>query len=133
MDCPARQTLSAAAIGAMVTVALASRCSGGASSGLSIVPGRQANVKDSATRPPESSDKLTSGRSLRERIKEALLAILEDVDAPAAAKVDACRELEKYCTSDDPGAIAVASPAAEMSIEDIDAAIARHQAKSVTD
>ena len=72
-----------------------------------------------------------SGPSLRERIREALLAILEDADAPAAAKVDACRELEKYCTSDDPGAIAGLSPiATEMTVDEIDAELARHQKTS---
>jgi hypothetical protein len=36
--------------------------------------------------------------------------------------------LEKYAASDDPGAIAGPSaPAAEMSIEDLDAEIARHR------
>jgi hypothetical protein len=92
------------------------------------MPGQQSGENNGNSRRKEPKDGPKSSASLRERIKEALLAILSDAGAPAAAKVDACRELEKYAASDDPGAIAGPSaPAAEMSIEDLDAEIARHR------
>lgn len=92
-----------------------------------IEPGPSINVNSSAMKPKELKDKQMSGLPLRERVRQALTDILDDAGAPAAAKASACRSLMEFFASDDPGAIAVPSPMAEMSVEELDAAIAAHK------
>jgi hypothetical protein len=59
-------------------------------------------------------------RPLKEEVREALLAVLRDGGAPAAARVAAARELKSYVEEGDLGA----KPIELMAIEDIDAELA---------
>jgi hypothetical protein len=67
--------------------------------------------------------------AIRGEISDALLAVIRDPDAPAMAKASAGRTLLDLLREDDAlrGAERSDKPMSEMSVEDIDAEIARLQ------
>lgn len=69
------------------------------------------------------------GSAIRQEISDALLAVIRDKDAPAMAKASAGRTLLDLLREDDTTQRETGSdkPMSEMSVDDIDAEIARLQ------
>jgi len=92
--------------------------------------GQQAAPSEPATRKRSPKGKQPSGASqpqsipLREEVKDALLRVIRAADAPPSAVASASRTLLEFCASDDDRANA-APPAEGLSLEQIDAEIAR--------
>ena len=86
--------------------------------------GQRAKPSESSTSANGKSASQRSGLSLRDEVRDVLLAILKDTSSGATARASAGRTLwEMY--KDDAGVIGAVTPAAEMSESDIDAEIAR--------
>lgn len=68
-------------------------------------------------------ENVASERTLRETVKQALLDILSDKSAPAAAKASACRALLDHFSDNDSRGVS-GKRTAEMTLDELDAEIA---------
>ena len=73
---------------------------------------------------PQTPDTALNKGTLREVVKQALLDILSDKSAPAAAKASACRALLDHFGDQDHSANGKRT--SEMTLEELDAAIESH-------
>lgn len=88
----------------------------------------ESSEKKTRRRPSSDDEPLlpSFGTSLRDEVRDALLRIIRDRRAPASAVASASRTLCEFYGSS-PGS-SDASPAAELTVEELDAEIARQGA-----
>lgn len=63
--------------------------------------------------------------TLKDEVRQALLDVLRSVDAPATAKASAARTLAEFFINDDPTGSPPEGELIEMSVEELNAEIAR--------
>jgi hypothetical protein len=86
--------------------------------------GQRPKPTESDTSAKKLSGSQMSSGSLRQEIREAMLTVLRDVDAPATARASAARTLAEFCLDDDQDRVR-AAPVSELSVDDIDAELTR--------
>ena len=94
-----------------------------------MVAGRRPNPIAPDTTQIAQSGSLESSKPLRQEIKDALLAVLREPGAPATAKASAARTLADFFIKDERDPDDDPAPISELSMDGLNAEIARLEKK----